>query len=92
MYQPAKSAVAEHSTESGHRIKFHETEGLAETSGYMERLVKEAIEINLNPENINREERFKLSKAWNPRTSLLRHSNTHTSRKSREERAKNKTK
>jgi hypothetical protein len=74
--------VAEHRIESGHRINFHETEILAETSDCMDRLVKEAIEIKLHLENLNREEWFILSKAWNPSTSLLRHSNTHISRKS----------
>jgi hypothetical protein len=40
----------------------------------MERLVEEPVVITLHPENINREEGFKLSKAWNPRTRSLRHS------------------
>jgi hypothetical protein len=40
-------------------------------------IVKEATEIKFHPDNINREERFKLSKAWNPSTSLLRNSNTY---------------
>jgi hypothetical protein len=40
--------VAEHSTESGHWIKFHEIEVLAKTSGYMDQLAKEAIEIKLH--------------------------------------------
>jgi hypothetical protein len=44
-------------------IKFHETEVLAKTSGVMNRLVKEPIEIGLRLNNINREEGFKLSKA-----------------------------
>jgi hypothetical protein len=62
--------VAEHSIDSGHRIEFNETEVLAKTSRYMDRLVKEATKINLHPDNINREEGFKLTKAWNPSTRL----------------------
>jgi hypothetical protein len=58
---------------------------LAKISGYMHRPVQEAIEIKLQPDNINRGEGFKLSKAWIPSTGLLRHSNTHTSRKSKED-------
>jgi hypothetical protein len=63
----------------------------------MDRLVKEATEIKLHPDNINREEGFKLSKAWNPSSSILRHSKTHThtmkiQRRQREEHAKKKTK
>jgi hypothetical protein len=77
LYQPDESAAAEHSFESGHQIKFQETETLAETSGYMDLLVREAIEIKLHQNSINREERVKFRKAWNPSTSLLRHSNTH---------------
>jgi hypothetical protein len=38
-------------------------------------LVKEAIEIKLQLDSTSREERFKLSNAWNPSSSLLRHSN-----------------
>jgi hypothetical protein len=84
--------VAEHGIESGHRIKSHETEVPAKTSGYMGRLVKEAIGIKLHPGNINREEGFKLSKAWIPSTSLLRRSNTHTSRKFQEDTEKSMNK
>jgi hypothetical protein len=36
----------------------------------MDRLIEEPIEITLHADNINKEE----SKAWNPRTILLRHS------------------
>jgi hypothetical protein len=74
LYQLDKSTVAEHSTESGHSIKIHETEVLAKTSGYMDPLVKYTKEIKLQPE-IQREESFKLSNAWNHSSSLLRHSN-----------------
>jgi hypothetical protein len=77
--------VAEHSIELDHWIMFHETEVLAKTSGHMGGLVKEATEIKLHPDNINREEGFKVSKAWNPRTRLLRHSSTHAPQKSQED-------
>lgn len=54
MYQPDKSALAEHSTESGHRIKFHGTKVLAKTSGSTNELAKEAKEIKLHGDSINR--------------------------------------
>jgi hypothetical protein len=84
LYQPDKPAVAEHSTVSGHLIKFPETEVLAKTSGCMARLVKEPIEIRLHP-NINNEEGFKLSKAQNPSTRLLRHPNAQRLGKSQDD-------
>jgi hypothetical protein len=68
--------VAEHSTPSGHWIKFQETEVLAKISGCMDQLVKEAMEIKLYLDNINGEEGFKLGKTRNPSTGLLRHSKT----------------
>jgi hypothetical protein len=46
-------------------------EVLAKTAGYIDQLVKEAIEIRLNLNNINREEGFKLSQAWNLAIKIL---------------------
>jgi hypothetical protein len=37
----------------------------------MDRLVKEAIQIRLNQNNINRDNGFTLSRTWNPVTKLL---------------------
>jgi hypothetical protein len=51
----------------------------------MDRLVKVATEIKLHPDDMNREEGFRLSKAWNPSTKLLRDTNTHTLGKSQED-------
>jgi hypothetical protein len=52
---PDKSAVAEHSTDQGHRIQFHNSSILATKTRYMDLFVKEATEIELHPYNINRE-------------------------------------
>jgi hypothetical protein len=68
--QPEKSAVAEHSINPGHKIDFN-ISVLDRASGYMDRLVNEAIQIRLNQNNINRDNGFTLSKAWNPVTKLL---------------------
>jgi hypothetical protein len=43
------------------RIKSQETEVLAETSGYMDGLAEEAIEIGLHSDNIKKNERFNLA-------------------------------
>jgi hypothetical protein len=50
--QPDKSAVAEHSISRGHRIQIQNTNILSNNSRYMDRLIKEAIEIELHPNNM----------------------------------------
>jgi hypothetical protein len=50
-----KSALAEHSINLGHRIQFHNTSILATKNQYMDPIVREAIEIELHPNNMNRE-------------------------------------
>jgi hypothetical protein len=59
---PDKSAVAEQSVDLGHRIQFHNTSILATETRYMDRIVKEAIVIELNPNIMKREVGFRLSK------------------------------
>jgi hypothetical protein len=44
-YQPDKSAVRECGVERGHRLNFDVMTALARTTGYMNHLVKEVIEI-----------------------------------------------
>jgi hypothetical protein len=68
--QPKKSAVAEHSINAGHKIDFNNVSVLDRASRYMDCLVKEAIQIRLN-QNINRDNGFTMSRAWNPVTKLL---------------------
>jgi hypothetical protein len=69
--QPEKSAVAEHSISTGHHIDFNNVSVLDRASGYMNRLVKEAIQIRLNHKNFNSDNGFTLSRAWNPVTKFL---------------------
>jgi hypothetical protein len=62
--QPERSAVAEHSSTTYHRIDFDGASKLGTATRYMGRLVREAIEIRLHPDNFNRDDGFNLSHAW----------------------------
>jgi hypothetical protein len=63
---PDKSDVAEHSSGRGHSIQLHNSSILAMKTRYMDRIVWDAIEIELQPYNVNRKDSFCLSKSWNP--------------------------
>jgi hypothetical protein len=68
--QLEKSVVVEHSINTEHQIDFN-ISMLDRASGYMDCLVKEAIQIRHNYKNFNRDSGFTLSWAWNPVTKLL---------------------
>jgi hypothetical protein len=46
--------IGEHSIDQEHRIQFHDASILATKTRYIDRIVREAIEIELHPYNINR--------------------------------------
>jgi hypothetical protein len=52
--------------------KFHNSSILATKTRYMDRIVREVIEIELHPYNINREGGFCLSKSWKPLIGSLK--------------------
>jgi hypothetical protein len=67
-----KSAVAEHSIDQEHRIPFHNSSILSTKTRHMGRTIREAIEIELHPYNINREGDFCLSKSQKPLIGTLK--------------------
>jgi hypothetical protein len=69
---PEKSAIAEHSIDQEHRIQFHNSSILAMKTRYMDRTVREAIEIELHPYNILKGDGFCLSKPWKPLIGSLK--------------------
>jgi hypothetical protein len=78
-FHPDKSAVAKHSINHDHKMRFQETQILGSKSGYMDRLIREAKELDLHPNNINQENGLLLRKTWKPAIQQLRR-NRPTSR------------
>jgi hypothetical protein len=58
--------ATEHRFETGHIIDVSNTAIPDKAPGYMDRLIKEAIEIRLHPRNFDRDRGSNLSRSWYP--------------------------
>jgi hypothetical protein len=58
--------------DTGHSTKFNSIHRLARVKEYMHRLKKEAIQIQLHLNNLNRDNGFLLGKTWQPLLLQLR--------------------
>jgi len=63
--------VAKHIISKGYLIDFIGASILDRTSGQLDRLAKEAIEIHLNKNSFNRDGGFVLSQAWSLVTNMI---------------------
>ena len=71
-----KSAVAEHRLNHDHLIKFQDTQILSTKFGYIDRIIREAIELELHPD-MKREVGLIPSGSWKPLFRLLKESKRH---------------
>ena len=67
----AKSSLIEHSSKSKHLIHFDQTQILDREPYYSTCLIKEALKIEKNPNNLNRYDVLKLSQSWAPNINKI---------------------
>jgi hypothetical protein len=70
--QLEKPAVAEHGFNNNQTINRPYTRLISAKSGYLDRITREAIEIELHPRNLNREDGLMFSKSWAPLLHTLK--------------------
>ena len=64
--QPEKSAVAENTFTQDHIIQLHDTKILSNKSGHIDRLITEAIKLELQSKTLKREDDLKLINPLKP--------------------------
>ena len=73
------SALAEHSITSKHHILMEDAKVITNIDHYTRRRVREVIEIEKHPLNINQDDRWKLSRTWDPIINQIKNSKTTSS-------------
>jgi hypothetical protein len=68
-----KSSLTEHSCTTSHHVCLEDARVVAKLDNYGKRKVMEALEIELNPNNLNKDDGWKLSESWRPVLVDLRH-------------------
>ena len=68
------SAIAEHSQDTNHHICIEDAKIIATEDHYNKRRIREAIEIEKHPQNLNRDDGLALCNSWKPLIQILRKS------------------
>ena len=70
--RPDKLAVAEYRFNHNHILQFEDTWILSIVPGNMEQLIRDAVQLELHPNNMKREHGLTLNGSWKPLLRLLR--------------------
>ena len=73
-----KSSLSEHAHHSRHHIRIEGTKLITREDHYKRRKIREAIEIEKFPSNLNRDDGLKLNECWRPIIRHLKKNITHT--------------
>ena len=70
--QPEKSAIVEHSLDEDHKIRWDDTRVLWRSKNFWDQLTKEAIEIRLENNKVNRDTGYSISSSWSRTLKIIK--------------------